>query len=91
MIIHEKVHDVRFEAFMVNKCAVGAYHKAKQSARTQQRQCPLGQALLVTAIKDVDLQCASQLVGATLPSRQLMWSAHRNSESPGSNTVSQPH
>jgi hypothetical protein len=34
------------------------------------------------------IHCASHAVEATLTSRQLIWSAHSNSESPSSNTIS---
>jgi hypothetical protein len=48
----------------------------------QQCQHPLGGAPLVTANKDADIQCTSQSVGATLTSREPIWSAHSNSKSP---------
>jgi hypothetical protein len=40
--IHEKVHDIRFKAFMANKCTVGAHHKANQSAQTSAVPMPIG-------------------------------------------------
>jgi hypothetical protein len=61
---------------------------ASQHGR-HQCQRPLGQALLVTANKDADLQCASQSVGATLTLGRLIWSAHRNKQVSNSNTISQ--